>query len=151
MVNHLKAYSATVCSWGVPFSEKTAKIAGHRLHIKQKKVDFRNKGLRAKMRHIWRLASWGMAFLLNQVCSSTTFVYHKKSEWERYKTYLVEASIITGSIWPAPSPDGIYEFFRSRKCARKISWRAQNVKAYKRTRWMSFQQHSYLLCNVHLV
>ena len=31
-----------------------------------------------------------MAFLLKQVCSKTTFVYHKKSEWERYKTYAVE-------------------------------------------------------------
>ena len=31
-----------------------------------------------------------MAFLLKQVCSRTTFVYHKKSEWERYKTYPVE-------------------------------------------------------------
>ena len=78
------------CSWGAPFSEKRPKLQV--TDYITKKVDFRNNGFRAKMRHVWRLASWGMAFLLKQVCSRTTFVYHKKSEWERYKTYPVEIS-----------------------------------------------------------
>ena len=30
-----------------------------------------------------------MAYLLKQVFSRTTFVYHKKIVWERYKTYPV--------------------------------------------------------------
>ena len=76
------------CSWGAPFSEKRPKLQV--TDYITKKVDFRNNGFRAKMRHVWRLASWGMAFLLKQVCSRTTFVYHKKSEWERYKTYPVD-------------------------------------------------------------
>ena len=75
------------CSWGAPFSEKRPKLQV--TDYITKKVDFRNNGFRAKMRHVWRLASWGMAFLLKQVCSRTTFVYHKKFEWERYKTYPV--------------------------------------------------------------
>ena len=76
------------CSWGAPFSEKRPKLQV--TDYITKKVDFRNNGFRVKMRHVWRLASWGTAFLLKQVFSTrTTFVYHKKSEWERYITYPV--------------------------------------------------------------
>ena len=97
------------CSRGSPFSEKRPKLQV--TDYITKKVDFRNNGFRAKMRHVWRLASWGMAFLLKQVCSRTTFVYHKKSECERYKTYPVFSFVFfdTGGI----SISNVMSCFRS--------------------------------------
>ena len=85
------------CSWGAPISEKRPK--SRILHYITKKVDFRRNGFRAKRGAVWRLVSWGMAFLLKQFCSRTTFVYHKKFEWERYKTYPVQ---FVRSIAPQP-------------------------------------------------
>ena len=80
------------CSWGAPISEKRPK--SRILHYITKKVDFRNNGFRAKRGAVWRLASWGMAFLLKQLCSRTTFIYHKKFAWERYKTWGVTPGVV---------------------------------------------------------